>query len=224
MWESGGIGPRILNIDTKWRWSASRTFRFISRERTPSAHWIRVWVGPRACLGSVAGRRNTFFTVAGNLTLVVQPLSQLIYWLRYPCKFRKLNNWCVHDAVLMGSGSIPNMIRMHLHDIWSVVSTLRWVLHIAWDYLTYSHLQVIGCHYTDTFFILLCSSHKVLDLIPAVASNLKYISFMVIAWKANSRNVMYVNYMNNICKRGGGYYESETRFVYSVFSNALFAT
>jgi len=38
-------------------WSASRTGRFIPRERTPGTHWIRGWVVPRAGLNAVVKRK-----------------------------------------------------------------------------------------------------------------------------------------------------------------------
>jgi hypothetical protein len=38
-------------------WSASRTGRFIPRERAPSAHWIRGWLDPRAGLDAVERRK-----------------------------------------------------------------------------------------------------------------------------------------------------------------------
>jgi len=38
-------------------WTASRSSRFTTRERAPGTHWIRGWVGPRACLDAVVKRK-----------------------------------------------------------------------------------------------------------------------------------------------------------------------
>jgi hypothetical protein len=56
-WESGGIALRILELGTSWEWSASRPDRFIPMERAPGTHWIGDWVGSRAGLDAVVGRR-----------------------------------------------------------------------------------------------------------------------------------------------------------------------
>jgi len=47
-WGSGDIAPRILNLCTRWEWSASSLGRF-----TPGTHWISGWVDPRAGLDAV---------------------------------------------------------------------------------------------------------------------------------------------------------------------------
>jgi hypothetical protein len=56
-WGSGGIAPRILDLGTIWKWSASRPDRFTPRERVSGTHWIGGWVGPRAVLDAVAKRK-----------------------------------------------------------------------------------------------------------------------------------------------------------------------
>jgi len=38
-------------------WSASRSGRFIPREKAPSIHWIGGWVGPTAVLNMVVKRK-----------------------------------------------------------------------------------------------------------------------------------------------------------------------
>jgi hypothetical protein len=38
-------------------WSASRTGRFITKDRASDTHWIGGWVGPRAVLGAVVKRK-----------------------------------------------------------------------------------------------------------------------------------------------------------------------
>jgi hypothetical protein len=47
------MAPHILDLDTRWVWSASRPGRFTPRERTPGTHWRGGWVGPRAVLDAV---------------------------------------------------------------------------------------------------------------------------------------------------------------------------
>jgi hypothetical protein len=49
-------------------WSASRTGRFILRERAPVTHCIRDWVGPRAVLDAVVKRKIP-------RTSIVQPVA-----------------------------------------------------------------------------------------------------------------------------------------------------
>jgi len=39
-------------------WSASHPTCFTPEVRAPGTHWIRVWVGPRASLDTVAKRKN----------------------------------------------------------------------------------------------------------------------------------------------------------------------
>jgi hypothetical protein len=55
-WANGGIAPRILDLGTRWKWSASRPGRSISRERDPGTHYTGGWVGPRAGLDAVVRR------------------------------------------------------------------------------------------------------------------------------------------------------------------------
>jgi hypothetical protein len=42
-WGSGGIAPRILDLDTRWR----------DRDITPGTYWIGGWVEARAGLDAV---------------------------------------------------------------------------------------------------------------------------------------------------------------------------
>jgi hypothetical protein len=61
--QSGGIAPRILDLDTRWRWmSASHSGRFPPREKAAGNHWIGGWVDPRTGLEkfpATAGTRTT---------------------------------------------------------------------------------------------------------------------------------------------------------------------
>jgi hypothetical protein len=54
---SGGISLRILDLGTRWEWSASRSGRFTPRERAAGTHWIGGWVGPRAVLDAAVKRK-----------------------------------------------------------------------------------------------------------------------------------------------------------------------
>jgi len=40
VWESGGIAPRVLNLDLRGEWSASRIAGFSTGERAPGTHWV----------------------------------------------------------------------------------------------------------------------------------------------------------------------------------------
>jgi hypothetical protein len=58
---SGGIGPRILNLGTIWRWVVSFTpGRFTSMQRAFGTHWVGDWVGARAGLDTVAKRKTPY--------------------------------------------------------------------------------------------------------------------------------------------------------------------
>jgi hypothetical protein len=64
-------------------WSTSRPCRFIPGGKTPVAHWIGGWVGPRDVLDAVENRK--FLTLPG---LELRPLglparNQSLYRLRY---------------------------------------------------------------------------------------------------------------------------------------------
>jgi hypothetical protein len=58
-------------------WSASRSGRFIPRERAPGTHWIRGWAGPRAVLDAVVKRKIPSPCRKSNpRTPIVQPVAQ----------------------------------------------------------------------------------------------------------------------------------------------------
>jgi hypothetical protein len=48
----------ILDLGTRWRWSASRPDRFTPGEIAPSTDWIGGWVGSRAGLDAVEKRKT----------------------------------------------------------------------------------------------------------------------------------------------------------------------
>jgi hypothetical protein len=56
-WGNGGIAPRILDLGTKWEYSASRPRCFTPKERALGTYWIGGWVGPRAVLDTVVKRK-----------------------------------------------------------------------------------------------------------------------------------------------------------------------
>jgi hypothetical protein len=75
-WGSGGIDPCIIDLDTRWSWSASRPGNFIPRERAPGTHWIGDWVGPRDGLDAVVKRNIPGPRRESNpRTPIVQPLT-----------------------------------------------------------------------------------------------------------------------------------------------------
>jgi hypothetical protein len=51
---SGGIDPRIHNLDSRWRWvvTFTRLGRLIPGEWAPGTHWLGGWVGSRPALDS----------------------------------------------------------------------------------------------------------------------------------------------------------------------------
>jgi hypothetical protein len=54
-WENGGRAPRVLNLGTRQRWSASRSARITPPpEKDLGTHCLGVWVRPRAGLRAVA--------------------------------------------------------------------------------------------------------------------------------------------------------------------------
>jgi hypothetical protein len=75
-WWSGSIAPRILDLDSRWRWSASLLGRSTPRERAPGTHWIGAWVEPRAVLDAVVKRKIPSPRRESNLrTPIVQPIA-----------------------------------------------------------------------------------------------------------------------------------------------------
>jgi hypothetical protein len=56
-WGSGGITPLILDLGTRWEWSASRPGLFTPIERDPGTQRIGGWVWARAVLDAVVKRK-----------------------------------------------------------------------------------------------------------------------------------------------------------------------
>jgi hypothetical protein len=64
-------------------WSASRTGDFIPRERTPDAHWIGGWLGPRAGLNAVEREKFPSPHRESNTNPDHPARSQSLYRLSY---------------------------------------------------------------------------------------------------------------------------------------------
>jgi hypothetical protein len=56
-WGSRVIAPRIVDLGTRWGWSALRPGLFIPRERAPGSQWIGGWLGRRTGLDVVEKRK-----------------------------------------------------------------------------------------------------------------------------------------------------------------------
>jgi hypothetical protein len=54
---SGVIAPLIIDLCTRWEWSASRSGNFTLKEIAYGTHWIIGWVGLRAGLDAVVKRK-----------------------------------------------------------------------------------------------------------------------------------------------------------------------
>jgi hypothetical protein len=55
---SEDTSPRILNLCTRWRWSALRSGSFTPEERAPSTHWTGGWLDHRTGMNVVVNRLN----------------------------------------------------------------------------------------------------------------------------------------------------------------------
>jgi hypothetical protein len=84
-WLNGGMAPRIFNLGTRWKLSASRRGRFTSRVKNSRYQFFGDWVGPRADLDAVAKRESPITTRVWNWTLDVQLVAWSLYWLNYRC-------------------------------------------------------------------------------------------------------------------------------------------
>jgi hypothetical protein len=65
-------------------WSASRSGRFTSGERSPSTQWIGGWVGPGASVGDLEKKTFLILLVLELLPLGHLAHSQSLYRLSYP--------------------------------------------------------------------------------------------------------------------------------------------
>jgi len=61
----------ILNLGTRYEWSASHSGHFIS-----VIHWIGCWVDPRAILDMGTGWQRQKIPSLGIRTLVIWPVAQ----------------------------------------------------------------------------------------------------------------------------------------------------
>jgi len=77
-WGSGGTAPRILNLDSTWRWVVSFAPRpLYTQGKKTGTHWIGGCVGPEA--DAEAKRKNPIIAPAGNWTLVVKPVAPNLF-------------------------------------------------------------------------------------------------------------------------------------------------
>jgi hypothetical protein len=103
-WGSGGIAPRILDVGTRWRWSASRPGRFTPRERDSGTHWIGGFVGPRAVLDTAVVKRkitsprresNPRTPIVQQLSAIPTELSRLYKTTEYK---KKIHSFCLRNV------------------------------------------------------------------------------------------------------------------------------
>jgi hypothetical protein len=91
-WGSGGTAPCILDLGTRWGWSAACPSCFTPRERAPSTHWIGSWVGPRAILGICACTPIYYSPWPYSqilLFMLITGTYHLLIWM-YPCIYTVL--------------------------------------------------------------------------------------------------------------------------------------
>jgi hypothetical protein len=85
-WESGGIIPRILDLDTRWRWVVSFTPRpFYPQGKSPQYPVHRkLGGGPRVGLDTAVKRKVPSLRLGSNpRTPIVQPVAQSLHRLSY---------------------------------------------------------------------------------------------------------------------------------------------
>jgi len=62
-----GIAQRILNLITRWRKVIGFTLQpLYPQGKSPSTHWIGVWVGLKAGMDVMVRRKQPFTAPAGN--------------------------------------------------------------------------------------------------------------------------------------------------------------
>jgi len=73
---SGDIDPRLLNLDTRWKWMVSFTPRPLCPSgKSHCTHWKGDFVASRAGLDAVSNRTNLITLPTGRWTPVVQPVA-----------------------------------------------------------------------------------------------------------------------------------------------------
>jgi hypothetical protein len=78
------VDPRSLTFaQVGGEWSASRTGRFVPRERDPGTHWIGGWVDPRAGLDDMEKRKLLTLPELKLRPLRRPARNQLLYRLSY---------------------------------------------------------------------------------------------------------------------------------------------
>jgi hypothetical protein len=109
VWESRCIDPHILDISTRWRWSASLPGRF-----TLGTHWIGGWVGTRTGLGNVEKRKISPLAGLESDPSAVQPVAS-----RYPGSSHKYTVWTKSEV---SNGII--CLKMLMQVVHAVISVL----------------------------------------------------------------------------------------------------
>jgi hypothetical protein len=78
----GGSAPLTLSLGTGWKWMVtSHLVRFTLRTNNPDTLWAGGWVG--SGVGHNFSEKQYLYYCWGIETLIFQPLSQSLCWLRY---------------------------------------------------------------------------------------------------------------------------------------------
>jgi hypothetical protein len=133
IWGCGRIDPHFLGLGTNWRWVFSFTPRpLYPPGKSPSTHWIRGWVVPRASLDTM--EKWKFLT-----------LPELEFWpLSHPVHNRSL--YCLHHCGLLISKTSANISQFYIYVLNFLLLSLDGSLklyssmHLCWQ-LTH-HNQV----------------------------------------------------------------------------------
>jgi hypothetical protein len=75
-------GSNILNLDTRWKWSASRPSHFTPGDRSHDIHWMGVWVMPQIRSGR-CGKEKNYVTLPGIELWSSYPVAYSQYQLSY---------------------------------------------------------------------------------------------------------------------------------------------
>jgi hypothetical protein len=110
----------VLDIDTRWRWSASRPGRFTPGEIAPSEHLIGGWVGPRAGSDTVEKRKISFGWGEGLCPLksLLQKTVLILYRLSKVSIIVRLEflRWSLWR--LLSLGILRPFIVRDISDVW----------------------------------------------------------------------------------------------------------
>jgi hypothetical protein len=99
---SGGIAPRILNLDTRWRWVVSIVPWPLHPRRETLYPLDRRLGGPRAGFDAMAKTKTP--ALLGNRSPVVQSVASTLHWLGYSGCFYVLLSDSRDSSVGIGLG------------------------------------------------------------------------------------------------------------------------